>query len=256
MGLTGAMVHCSALPCLQVQARPAPHAAAVAASVGSRQPVQEEAAITAAGTHPKAGPSASRGLGSSSSSSSNKTAYGCPRHLIYDDPWIQDNVVLTYALVLRDGLGGQVQRIMSIYAIAQALGLKYVHSPFQCIGHIGPHSHYRKGRHCNDLEPKDQQLLQRIVTYLNLPTITDADVSNWNSTLLVMGNWNNLALAVEQAKQRQEPTVIRLEMLSAFINKCPDLFHHVPSWRPYWAYQDSSQRVSTVSTSALQQKAI
>lgn len=173
------------------------------------------------------------------------TAFGCPRHSVYSNPWVKDNIALTYSLFVRDGLGSQVQRIMGIFAIAQALGVGYIHSPFTCIGHIGPYAHYRLNRTCDKLEPKHQQQLHRVTTFLSLPNTTVVDTSGWNTTALFKGTWGELAAAVQQAVQHQQPTIIRLEMLNHFLPKCHDLFHHVPSWRPEWRYQQISKRVST-----------
>lgn len=182
-------------------------------------------------------------MGSNSGSNSNTTAFGCPKHPVYNKPWVKNNVVLTYNLGLKDGLGAQVQRIMGIYAMAQALGIGYIHSPFRCIGHIGPHYHYRENRTCDNLGPKQQHELQRITTYLSLPNTTSVNVSTWARRMLFMGTWDSLAAMVQQAEQQQQPTVIGLEMLTRFLPRCHDLFHHVPEWRPDWSYQQPGQRV-------------
>lgn len=180
---------------------------------------------------------------STSRSITNGTAYGCPLHPQYDNPWVRNNIVLTYALHLRDGLGGQVHRIMGIYAIAKALGLGYVHSPFECVGHLGPLSHYRNET-CDSLEPRDQLMLQRVIKYLSLPDTTTVNIKQWKSVTSFWGGWKELALLVERAAEQHQPTVIRLEMMTSFIKQCPDLFHHVPSWRSEWLLEDGSKQVT------------
>lgn len=188
--------------------------------------------------HPTELPSASMGR-----SSTKRTTYGCPLHSVYENPWVKDNIALTYALDLKDGLGGQVYRIMGIYAIAKTLGVGYVHSPFTCIGHIGPQSNYRN-QTCNDLEPKERLLVQRLNKHLGLPNTTTANTTAWKSVHMYMGCWRDLAVLVEQAVQQQQPTVIRLEMMPGFIDHCPDMFHHVPSWLPEWMYKGGSKQVT------------
>lgn len=180
---------------------------------------------------------------SSNAGNSNTTAFGCPKHPVYSKPWVKQNIALSHSLKIRDGLGGQVLRIMATYAIAQTLGIGYVHKPIGCVGHIGPHIHYRR-RTCGDLKPSDLQQLQRISKYIRLPN-THTNTSNWKTTWLFKGTWDQLAEAVQSAAERQQPTVIQLEVLNVFIHQCPNSFHHVPSWQPNQKPNNINERVST-----------
>lgn len=229
------------------QARPAsPLVAGRAAALNTAHPAAAGSALSrpSAAVDTIAAAAAAAAVLTVSSNAPQLSAYGCPVHPIYNDPWVRNNIALTYALGIRDGLGGQVQRIMGIFAIAKTLGIGYVHSPFECIGHIGPHSHYRR-KNCTDLEPQDQLLLQRVIKYLNLPTTSSANVSSWSRTALrhPLSGWNDLAATVESLAQQRQPAVIKLEMMAAFLTRCPDAFHHVLSWRPEWLYGDSIHQV-------------
>lgn len=165
------------------------------------------------------------------SSTYNRSAYGCQRHAVYDDPWVKDNVAFTYAVIIRDGLGGQTTRIIAVYALAAAMGVGYVHSPLSCIGHIGGFPHWRN-RTCDNVDPADKAKMQRISKFLMLPNTTKQDTSSWRQELFMKGSWEMLANVTETALRLQQPTVIRIEWVHNFLSDCPDLFFHVPSWRP------------------------
>lgn len=138
---------------------------------------------------------------------------------------------MTYGLQIRDGLGSQTARMLGVYAIAQTVGIHYVHSPFQCIGHIGGAPHYRNMR-CDHLPPADMQRLKRISQHIYLPSTTAADVSTWDSVHIFRGNWVSLARAAAAAFASKRPTLIKLELVDEFISVCPDIFYHVDAWRP------------------------
>lgn len=161
----------------------------------------------------------------------DKTAYGCPKDLLFNNPWVKENIAVTYGLQIRDGLGSQTARMLGVYAIAHAVGIHYVHSPFQCIGHIGGAPHYRNMR-CDYLPPTDMQRLQRISQHIHLPSTTAADVSTWDSVYIFRGDWVSLANAAAVALANKRPTLIKLELVDEFISVCPDIFYHVEAWRP------------------------
>jgi hypothetical protein len=54
--------------------------------------------------------------------------------------WVKQHVALTYAPETNmDGLKAQALRMLSICTLSKALGLKYLHTPPQCIwGYWGP----------------------------------------------------------------------------------------------------------------------
>ncbi|KAF6257632.1 hypothetical protein COO60DRAFT_1212860 [Scenedesmus sp. NREL 46B-D3] len=161
----------------------------------------------------------------------SKTAHGCPKHKIFDDPWVHDNVAFTYAVVIKDGLGGQTTRMMGVYALAAAMGVRYVHSPLTCIGHIGGQPHWRN-KTCDGIDPADAAKMQRISGFLSLTNTTAADTSGWAHELFTKGSWLMLANITETALRLQRPTVVRIEWVHNFLSDCPDLFFHVPAWRP------------------------
>ncbi|WIA28209.1 hypothetical protein OEZ86_010770 [Tetradesmus obliquus] len=161
----------------------------------------------------------------------SKTAYGCPKHKVFNDPWVADNVAFTYAVVIKDGLGGQVTRMMGVYALAEAMGVRYVHSPLSCIGHIGGQPHWRN-QSCDGIDPADAAKMQRLSSFLSLANTTAADTSSWAQELFTKGSWLMLANVTETALRLQRPTVVRIEWVHNFLSDCPDLFFHVPAWRP------------------------
>lgn len=176
---------------------------------------------------------------STSSRATHKTEYGCPRDTIFDDPWVQANIAVTYGLKIRDGLGSQTARMLGVYAIAAALGIQYYHSPFECIGHIGGVPHWRN-MHCDHLPPSDLHKLTRIAKHIHLPSTTTANASSWDSQYVFRGDWAKLASIAAAAKQSSKPMLVKLELVDEFISVCPDIFYHVPAWRPKYT---PSQRV-------------
>lgn len=159
------------------------------------------------------------------------TAYGCPRTAAFSDPWVRDNVVLTYAHQLQDGLGGQATRLMGIYATAAALGLRYLHTTLQCVGHIGERTHWRNAS-CDHLTGDDARMLRRARELVELPSSSPPGASSWRPITLRAPSWEDLAAAAADAAARRAPTLLRVEMVNKLLTDCPDLFRHVPEWRP------------------------
>ncbi|KAF8064528.1 katG [Scenedesmus sp. PABB004] len=163
---------------------------------------------------------------------STRTEFGCPRDPVFDDPWVRDNVVLSYAAEIMDGLGGQVARQMAIFAAAAALGLGYEHAPLRCIGHIGGRPHWRPAG-CAGVAPRDAAAMARAAAFVALPRTAAANnTSGWRVARLLPGSWRLLAGEAQQALRLREPTVVRVEMVNRIMQECPDLFSHVPAWRP------------------------
>ncbi|KAF8058936.1 CPK9 [Scenedesmus sp. PABB004] len=195
-----------------------------------------------------AGAGAGRALaqfGAPTPAAERRTVYGCPRDAVFDDPWVRENVAVTYGLKIRDGLGSQTARMLGVYAVAHALGIPYVHSPFECIGHIGGVPHYRNMR-CDHLPPPDLHKLARISRHIHLPTSTRANTSAWDVAYVFRGDWARLANITATALRARRPTLVKLELVDEFISVCPDIFYHVPAWRPASPPED---RVSTNATS-------
>ncbi|WIA19513.1 hypothetical protein OEZ85_004124 [Tetradesmus obliquus] len=174
------------------------------------------------------------------------TEYGCPKFAIFEDPWVKANVALTYGLKIRDGLGSQTARMLGVYAIAHASGLQYHHSPFECIGHIGGAPHYRDAR-CDNLPESDLHKMRRIAKHIRLPSSSAVNASAWEQQYLFRADWDKLASVAAAALQAKQPTLVGLELTDEFISPCPDIFYHVPAWRPQkylasqWATYNSSR---------------
>jgi hypothetical protein len=121
--------------------------------------------------------------------------------------------------------------MMGVYALAEAMGVKYVHSPLTCIGHIGGQPHWRN-QSCQGIDPTEAAKMQRISGFLSMTNTTTADTSSWAQELFTKGSWLMLANVTETALRLQRPTVVRIEWVHNFLSDCPDLFLHVPAWRP------------------------
>lgn len=165
-------------------------------------------------------------------------AAGFPLDAVYADPWVRQHVVLTYAPeTTRDGLGAQAFRLLGIYALSKALGLQYLHTQPECVGHIGGLPHYQ-GKDCaTRLTAADSRKLQRVQRLLALPSspgVSEAAVRSWhverldNSVL----TWELLRSATAAALQQQRPTLIKLARVQALLCQHPDVFLAVPQLQP------------------------
>lgn len=161
-------------------------------------------------------------------------------------------MALTYGLKIRDGLGSQTARMLGVYAIAHASGLQYHHSPFECIGHIGGAPHYRDAR-CDNLPESDLHKMRRIAKHIRLPSSSAVNASAWEQQYLFRADWDKLASVAAAALQAKQPTLVGLELTDEFISPCPDIFYHVPAWRPqkYLASQWVSGLACSISADAL-----
>jgi hypothetical protein len=106
-----------------------------------------------------------------------------PKDPIYSNPWVQQHIALTYAPeTTRDGLGAQAFRMLGIYALSKALGVKYLHTQPECIGHIGGLPHYQ-GQDCSSrLTAADYKTLDRVQRVLVLPSSQGLKVKVFNSS--------------------------------------------------------------------------
>jgi hypothetical protein len=67
-------------------------------------------------------------------------------------------------------------RMLEIYAVANSLGIGYLHRPITCVGHIGDLVHYREAA-CNLTREADVRLLNKIRRMITLPsTVTEQQV--------------------------------------------------------------------------------
>jgi hypothetical protein len=59
--------------------------------------------------------------------------------------------------------------MLEIYAVANSLGIGYLHRPITCVGHIGDLVHYREST-CNLTRAEDVRLLKKIRRMITLPS--------------------------------------------------------------------------------------
>jgi hypothetical protein len=169
---------------------------------------------------------------------------------VFAEPWVRQHVALAYAPgTTRDGLGAQALRLLGTYALAKALGLKYMHVAPQCIGHIGGLPHYQ-GRDCSSrMTAADRKQLARVVRALTLPSspgLSPAALRSWQVVRLddVTLTWEGLVNATQSALQRQQPTLIKVARVQGLLAAHPDVFLAVPQLRPLPGGQQQQQRVS------------
>jgi hypothetical protein len=72
-----------------------------------------------------------------------RAKYNWPSSPFFDDPWVLDNIAVTYGHRVKDGIGSQVVRMIAVYALANITGMGHLFRPLGCVGHIGGHVHYR-----------------------------------------------------------------------------------------------------------------
>jgi hypothetical protein len=103
---------------------------------------------------------------------------------VFDDPWSKANIAIAYAHQLKDGVGAQTMRMLEIYAVANSLGIGYLHRPITCVGHIGDLVHYRESA-CNLTREADVRLLNKIRRMITLPsTVTEEQVGDCSAVLV------------------------------------------------------------------------
>jgi hypothetical protein len=72
-----------------------------------------------------------------------RSQYNWPSSPHFDDPWVLNNIAITYGHRVKDGIGSQVVRMIAVYALANITGMGHLFRPLGCVGHIGGHVHYR-----------------------------------------------------------------------------------------------------------------
>lgn len=180
-----------------------------------------------------------------------------PIHAVYSDPWVQHNVVLTYAPeTTRDGLGAQAFRMLGIHAIARALGLPFLNTPPECVGHIGGAAHYQ-GMDCTRrMTAADQHKLARVKRMLMLPNtggVSGANTRSWHVERLddTLLTWEALQNVTQTALQHKQPTVIKLARVQSLLCQYPDVFLSVPQLKPAANHQHQLQlKVSIITRSS------
>ncbi|KAF8058943.1 WIN1 [Scenedesmus sp. PABB004] len=155
-----------------------------------------------------------------------------PRAPVFDDPWTKKNIALVYAHQLKDGVGAQTMRMLEIYAVANSLGIGYLHRPISCVGHIGDVVHYRDTA-CNLTREADVRLLAKIRRMIMLPsTVSEEQVATWEQKRVSeFGWWKFVGLANEALRQKR-PTLYIIEFATSVAHQYPNVFLSVPAFRP------------------------
>lgn len=155
-----------------------------------------------------------------------------PNNPLYADPWVQQNIAITYAHRTRDGVGAQTMRLLGIYAIAKSLNLQYLHRPIQCVGHVDGKVHFRDGD-CSYLSDSDMRLMNKIRHMVTLPSnVTEADVQGWSNQFIEYAGWTRMTKMIRSAYDWKRPTLLTIEFPSYVLQKHPDMYFSVPAFRP------------------------
>lgn len=155
-----------------------------------------------------------------------------PHHAIFDKPWVQHNIAVTYSHKVQDGIGSQTLRVIAVYALAKTLGIGHLFRHMRCVGHIGSHVHYR-GLDCEPETEAERRLLDKAQHLINLPsTVTEDDVQDWDRKFLPSFNWEAFVDQVTAAWRQQQPTLFEVERLNTLIWSYPDTFLSVPELKP------------------------
>ncbi|WIA19534.1 hypothetical protein OEZ85_004143 [Tetradesmus obliquus] len=174
-------------------------------------------------------PAAAAAANSSSSSSAWPKS---PHSAVFDDPWAKANIALTYAHQLKDGVGAQTMRMLEIYALANSIGIGYLHRPITCVGHVGELVHYREAA-CNLTREADVRLLAKIRRMISLPsTVSEDQVRGWQQVYVSEFTWWKFAALAGEARRKQQPTLFVTEFATSVAHAYPGVFLSVPAFRP------------------------
>ncbi|KAF8062660.1 HET-E1 [Scenedesmus sp. PABB004] len=158
---------------------------------------------------------------------------GWPKLPLFADPWVQQNVALVYAHELRDGVGAQALRMLEIYAVARALGLRHVHRPLTCVGHVGGQVHFRSADCAFDAAAPEARLLGKLRRLLALPSdLTEGAVAAWERRHVPKLGWFTLVDLVTGAAAARTPLLISTEFATSIVHRFPDMLLAPEQLRP------------------------
>ncbi|KAF8073262.1 ABCG35 [Scenedesmus sp. PABB004] len=162
----------------------------------------------------------------------NVSGLNLPSDPVFADPWVRQNIAVTYGHQVQDGVGSQTLRMITVYALSSALGVRHLFRPLGCVGHIGSHVHYRDTG-CEFSNDADRRLLTKAQHMITLPgDTTEADVQTWDKKYLPSLDFTPFAKEVAEAAKRRRPTLFEVERLNNIIRYFPDIFLTIPSLRP------------------------
>ncbi|KAF6254646.1 hypothetical protein COO60DRAFT_295910 [Scenedesmus sp. NREL 46B-D3] len=123
-------------------------------------------------------------------------------------------------------------RMLEIYAVANSLGIGYLHRPITCVGHIGDLVHYRESA-CNLTREADLRLLSKIRRMITLPsTVTEEQVHGWEQRYVSEFNWWKFVALAGEAQRARRPTLFITEFATSVAHAFPGVFASVPAFRP------------------------
>lgn len=154
-----------------------------------------------------------------------------PGDPIFQDPWVQNNIAVTYGHKVQDGIGSQTLRMLAVYALATSLGVGHVFRPLGCVGHIGNQVHYRNTG-CNFTDELDRKLLVKAQHMITLPSTVSSNVSTWQSKFLPALDWTPFVKDINEALKKKRPTLFEIERVNNLIRYYPDIFLSIPALRP------------------------
>lgn len=158
--------------------------------------------------------------------------HNLPKHPVFDDPWVKNNIAVGYGHKQRDGVGSQALRMLAIYALSKSLGIAHDFSPIECVGHIGNQVHYREVG-CNFTSDADRRQLAKVQHMISLPaTHTELNLMQWKRKDVPALVWSTFVQDVGQAWTERQPTLFIFERLNNLVRDYPDLFLSIPALVP------------------------
>jgi hypothetical protein len=169
---------------------------------------------------------------------------GWPLPPVLAHPWTRANVGLVYAHELRDGVGAQTMRLLELHSLTRALGLRYLHAPLMCVGHISGRAHYRNtpceaAVAANDSNSSssnaggDAALLSKLRRLVALhSSVDEATARTWELVHVPKLGWDRLLEIAGQALVARKPTLISTEFVNSILQRHPDMHWAVPVLRP------------------------
>jgi hypothetical protein len=146
---------------------------------------------------------------------------------------------LTYdSHALTDGAGAQLQRILSIYLIAKAYGVKYIHT--------GIHALSYQGAQQLEANTSDPQQVQRYNQLFTLPS--DEHPAQFDAVYSVFDIQESLIRQAKEAKDDPRNILFRIRFAGTMIDSTPSLLlNPLPFQWPLRTWETTQQRPLSVA---------